>query len=329
MADIDIKRLRTTELKSFSLEESLKVVSQIEAAILSEFDAVNTTEEFGEYYSYINIIDTRLATGEFEKISKAKESDVKDRLNNIKFNLSVLLRVNNIAEDQWRSNIRRLNTFRNDVENTFNLTQDKILKRVDQEKQEVLDAVAEVVNKEKDEINKVEHTTVTHALTLMGVFSAIITIIMSVVITATSWLNNADGASAIVGFAIPNLVVLLSISTLLALIYLLFNRDHLIEAKSKPGLKCWVARIIVVFALIVSVLITSVLLAEINKNSTPHIRYIISPEDYTIVESENANGEIVLHYVFSFDNQNFMFECCDDYNHNGSLYFCQEHNTLE
>ena len=137
MADIDIKHLRTTELKSFSFQDSLNVVSQIEEAILLDFDAVNTTEEFGEYFSYVNIISTRLNENEFKKISKAQHLSLETRLNNIRFNLSVLLRVNNLAEQQWRDNRQKLYNFRINVEKELDSTREQIITKVDNEKEEV------------------------------------------------------------------------------------------------------------------------------------------------------------------------------------------------
>lgn len=82
-------------------------------------------------------------------------------------------------------------------------------------------------NKVNSVLNKIrdsEHEILTHVLTLMGIFVGIITIIMSVVITSTSWLNNSSSASAIIAFIVPNAVVILSIAVLFLFIFL-YRKD--------------------------------------------------------------------------------------------------------
>ena len=326
MADIDIKRLRTTELKNLSFKDSLDVISQIEEAILLDFDAVNTTEEFGEYFSYVNIISARLNGDEFKKITKTQRSSLKTRLDNLRFNLSVLMRVNNLAEEQWRENRQKFSNFFTSVGRELDATRDQIITRVDKEKKEVL----AVVEKEKEEINKVEHTTLTHVLSLMGIFSAIITIIMSVVLTSTSWLNNSEGPSALLAFLIPNLVSLFAVVVLLSFIYLYThsNASNDPSINNKPN-RVVVSYVAISVVLLIAVLLTTIILANIFKTNKPHYQYIISSSEYKVVEKHIEGGERVQYFVFELDKIKYEFKYDEAYLHGENLYFCPEHDTLE
>ncbi len=55
-------------------------------------------------------------------------------------------------------------------------------------------------------------------LTTMGVFTTIVVIVMSLVITASSWLNSANFADAVVAFIIPSCIAVLAVCALTALL---------------------------------------------------------------------------------------------------------------
>lgn len=55
-------------------------------------------------------------------------------------------------------------------------------------------------------------------LTTMGVFTTIVVIVMSLVITASSWLNNANSADMLIAFIVPSCIAVLSVCALTALV---------------------------------------------------------------------------------------------------------------
>lgn len=80
------------------------------------------------------------------------------------------------------------------------------------------------LSKVTKKIKQLEKDTMDSHIAILGVYSAIITIVMSIVVTSSSWLNNADGASAIFAFVIPSAIVILSIAVLFLFIFL-YRKD--------------------------------------------------------------------------------------------------------
>lgn len=80
------------------------------------------------------------------------------------------------------------------------------------------------LSKVTKKIKQLEKDTMDSHIAILGVYSAIITIVMSIVVTSSSWLNNADGASAIFAFIIPSAIVILSIAVLFLFIFL-YRKD--------------------------------------------------------------------------------------------------------
>ncbi len=191
----------------------------------------------------------------------------------------------------------------------------------------------------KKAIDKIEPQLMSTVLTLMGVFSAIITIIMSVVITSTSWLNNATGASAIIAFIIPNLVTVLSIVVLLGIVFRHKEKVVVIPTKdwdSKRVVSIFLkkSKTFFVCSLVIIAIFIGVILAvtfyELKSTNKPHIRYVLSEEMYECVEVFDDKGKKVDEIIeFNFNQNNYQFEYDDNYFHNRNLYFCEEHNTLE
>ena len=186
----------------------------------------------------------------------------------------------------------------------------------------------------------IEPQLITTVLTLMGVFSAIITIIMSVVITSNSWLNNANSASAIIAFIIPNLVVAFSITLLLGMIfsrrggkYIVISGDNWNHESMANSALRKVKRIQVA-TIILIVVFTGVAigfsLSQMRVNDEPHTRYILSEDMYECVGGEeNESEEPILEIEFDFNGKNYRFPYDENYFHDGSIYFCEEHERLE
>lgn len=197
-----------------------------------------------------------------------------------------------------------------------------------------------IVQKIQTKTDEIEPQLITTVLTLMGVFTAVITIIMSVVITSSSWLNNANGASAIIAFIVPNLVVAFSITLLLGAIfsrrggkYIVISGDNWNhESMAIKALRKVRRTQIVTFVLIAvfaGVAITFALL-QMKINDEPHTRFILSEDMYECVEVEEDGSEETIPVIkFDFNGKNYVFQYDESYFHDGSIYFCEEHERLE
>ena len=234
-------------------------------------------------------------------------------------------------------------------------------------------------------MSQLEHNTLSHVLSLMGVFSAVITLIMSVVLTSTAWLNNANGASALIAFVVPNMVALLSVSVLLSFIYLYTRKNNVMEdfvdpirknenyANSKATVNkdnshqeddqetnieeesiptsqrrnifslktgnrrkhgkvgCCIAYITIYVGLI-TILLSAITLKYANEQvqqCQPHMQYVISEAEYTIVDKEIPNMEPKKFFCFELDKIKYECEYNEDLIHDGNLYYCKDHSTLE
>lgn len=194
--------------------------------------------------------------------------------------------------------------------------------------------------KTSDVIGRIEPQLMTTILTLMGVFSAIITIVMSVVITSSSWLNNADGASAVIAFIIPNFVAIAAIVILLGIV---FNRrrenvivipsenweaPQVIEKKLKKQKRLFYCTI--VFIILWAIILVGVALYEIDTSQEPHTRYVLSQGMYECTETQDEKtNEVSLVIKFEINGKDYIIPYQQNYFHDGKLYFCEEHNQLE
>lgn len=200
-------------------------------------------------------------------------------------------------------------------------------------------------NKTTETINKIEPQIMSTILTVMGVFTAIITIVMSVVITSGSWLNNANGASAIVAFIVPNLVAVTAMVVLLTIVFSRKNekiivipgRDweskNVIEKnlrKSKSYLKISVGALILCLVAMLSISVK-----EMKNSVEPHTRYIITEDMYDIniyefdVKENEEPKEPEVKIEFDFVGMNKSIAYDEKYIHDGNLYYCEEHDRLE
>ncbi len=179
--------------------------------------------------------------------------------------------------------------------------------------------VGDLQNTFKDNLNESERSMLGHVLSLMGVFSAITTIIMGLVISATSWLNGMDITSASLAFAVPSLIAVAVSVVLLSLVFCYL-------AKSK-GKIAWAVLAIgmLVFLLIFSWTAWKGSLTETVSPSSPvaspdHILYTVT--QYSVDEK---SGMVAFIYagepkVLSIEPENI---------HSDGLHYCPIHDTLE
>lgn len=175
------------------------------------------------------------------------------------------------------------------------------------------DAAAKASNAAAKLEEDLKHTT-DSTLTIMGIFATIITVILSVVVTSSAWLNNANGASAVVAFVVPSLVAVSATIVLLGII--LADRSKRSKAVRRAG----IAVVIVAIFLLVSWRYTTHRDANLQ-----HSRYILSPGMYQI----DGDGENRA-FTFKIETDNYTVPYKESYFHKGkTLQFCMQHKSLE
>lgn len=333
---IDLHNLDPEELWKYNYKQTLAVVLAIEKKLFNTTVGAESIEAVINFLEYVSIITLRIEEYDFPEISKeitAKNAEAKNsrqwlqlRLNMIFLSCKSFLDNTRVVEDYNAKEVK-LEAAITDLQNELVEKKKEIDNSLTEAQQKVNKKLTEAENKMQDS----EHNILTHVLTLMGVFSAVITIIMSVVITATAWLNNADGASAILAFIIPSTVAVFSVVVLLFLVFLYHNATtgsdtHPIKSKTAKAL--FIILLVIVAAL--SGLLVWVATTQTQKCKPDHTHYIISSEEYTITKQENSDldkQDLYLQFKLGEKSYSFLFD--EKYVHDGNLYFCKEHQTLE
>lgn len=335
MTTSQLKKLKENELKKFSYPKTKEVVDALENLnlhdIISGFAA---HEEIEKYISFAATINNRVDNNEFPylnlKINQKEKVTLQNRLLNILANLRHLY------------NFVRLSGRDDEIEQVGLTLQElqlefaKLQCDYNEKKKNVDNIIGDYEKKIKDS----ESHLTSHVLSIMGVFSAIITIILSIIITSSSWLNNADGASAIIAFVVPNIVALFVVFVLLSLIFFYLHKDT-----NEQGEKCAKQKRSSAFTFaIIGTLVSAGLCCWLCISSSPktatHIRYIIPSTQYRIVEDtvdapgdchhdSESNCNKVRCIEFTFEGNNYSFEYDESLKHGENLYFCEKHCTLE
>ena len=193
----------------------------------------------------------------------------------------------------------------------------------------------ETINKKSketiEEIQGAEGKIVSHVLSLMGIFTAVIAIILSVVATSSTWLNNASGASAILAFVIPNMVTLVAVISIVLLVFMYqktFYPPVLPEGEKAKKAPTIIA--VILLAIILFIAIYMGILAYRTTRAEPHLRHVISEHEYVVNEKQDSSTEEVCKYIeFVFEGKSYEFAYDESYFHDSNLYFCKEHGRLE
>ena len=352
----DINSIGENAFYEFSLIETMEVIETLEKVVWSNTKDKNLQENSGFYSNLLDIVDDKIANNAFDTLSKDAEARnrlllriLRVRTNISQYRLSFLLEdVEGQINFQIKESTLHFEETKNKVESIANDTQNKIHEASIQSEKKINESIAEkektfdqkLENKIESTTNKIEPQLITTVLTLMGVFSAIITIIMSVVITSSSWLNNASSSSAVIAFVVPNLVVVLSMAVLLNIVFYRkksdviiisdndWDRDSFIEKALKKlrGSRIFIYALITVF----TIFFISFSLYEIKNSEEPHIRYVLTQGMYKCVEIPDPNSEKSVRMIeFEVNEKNYSFSYDEEYFHDGKLYFCEEHQRLE
>lgn len=330
----DLNLLGEKVLIDSSLDQTLDVLDTIETLDWTDIRDQNLKENTSFYSRFLDIIDNKIINNNFPEL----EGDETQRSH-------LLLRVLRI-----RTSISqyRLLDLRDDVTRVAQESQDNITKSVIEAQKTISNHLSKraknfektVSKRTQGAIQKIEPQLMTTVLTVMGVFSAIITIIMSVVITSSSWLNNANGASAVIAFIVPNLVVVSSIAILLGIIFsrkkeatvvipaMDWDASRSVENEIKRSKRIFKGTICLI--IFFTTVIVGFSLYEMKSSDEPHTRYVLSQGMYKCVEIQNSEtNENELMIEFKINQKNYLVQYDKNYFHDGNLYFCEEHKVLE
>ncbi len=255
MTTDQLKKLKENDLRRFSYTKTMDVVETLESLNLIDISGIAAHEEIETYISLTAIIKNRVDHDELQKQPKLLNRKSKDRDKDKDILRNRLINI--LANLRFAYNFVRLNSRIDTVEkisdNIQGIREDfNNLQKDYEDKKKTVD---NIIDKHREELNASERAIMSHVLSIMGVFSAVITLIMSVVITSSSWLNNADGAEAIIAFIIPNLVALIAVFVLISLIFFYLHRDTSTKVEKCSSHKRSVAFTVVIVALLVCVIL--------------------------------------------------------------------------
>lgn len=173
----------------------------------------------------------------------------------------------NLSSNKKSKQKENINVFYNTIKNEFDSFKSKcqffkfnlILLRNSQH----LDKVKNDFVTAKKELDTEEHRILTHVLTLLGVFTAIITIILTAVSASTSWLNKSDSADFVLAVLVPAIIVIITMVVMFCLLYLMIFKKYNkpIFKEELEGKKCKSKDIKGIWSVILLVLISIALLS--------------------------------------------------------------------
>jgi len=369
----DLENFRESELQEYNYQKILKVVDNLEKKFYDQGSLVQDVEKLDSYFSIAALINSRIEKGDFEELSNLDDkTKMQLRVNTLRNNFLMLLKINSMMvsykksiDTTFENEKKEIDDKQKTIEKEINDKQEHFSEKFNQEKENLTENLLTFLEKEKEQISGIEHKTLTHVLSIMGIFSAIITIILSLITTTASWINNSTQSDMFLAFIVPNGVALVAVFALMILVYYFVNYHNNNEGKNdeadnnkgktneklddkKEELKQEKKRKPVYIMLSVVVIISALLLlgyiATQNIKSPAHIRYIISSEQYEVIEDTeksphkcphniecNCNNimDIKEYFEFTFEDKLYRFEYDESYIHNGNLYFCAEHEVLE
>ena len=348
---IDFSDFNSEDLWDYTYNEVIALIEEMENSLIITSNAAKSIEAIAGTLSCIPIITYRVDEYDFKEISREKVAEdsiarndrqlLQLRLRTLHVSCKALCESVNIADDynkkkqELEKAVTDLQTSLGDTKARIDLSLENAQTRVTESlkhneglTKNLVKQVQKKLQKAEKKLDDSEHNMLTHVLTLMGVFTAVITIIMSVVITSSSWLNNADGASAFFALAVPNLVAIFAVIVLVGLVFIYQN-----GVLSKPGkskVVIWFLSGITALVLILTCLMGWCAISYTQPCKASQVHYVISPSEYSIEQEINSEtGKKETFCVFVFEGESFRFPYDNKYIHDGNLYFCKEHRTLE
>lgn len=204
---MDIWNLKEKDLRNCSLRETIDIIDEISKVVTEQHGNIQTdpdniikiTEMSDDLYSKITTLQNKILEDAFNEDLPENWKSKKERLLSKLF--SIIIVVQNIRDSVrvWIS-INESNQHFADLEKSYQTLvkdyDDKKTKleshihEIEKNTQSTLakqtDAIKTTSKETLEEIQSAEGKIVSHVLTLMGVFSAVITIILSIVVTSSS-----------------------------------------------------------------------------------------------------------------------------------------------
>ena len=321
----DIKKLKDRDIKNLSYSDAYGVVTVLSEVVFLDLNNQQTLEEIEAFKNIIAIIEFMATTGAYKEIEGRRNEFKKEsflwRLSDLSTNFNYMISINNSL---------------NKTLGQMSQMQEEFI----QEEHRIDTNLSDAIDRLKDS----EHTTLNHVMSLLGVFTAIITIIITLFISSSSWLKNSDKSDAFFAFVVPNAVVLIAVSFLMLLVYFFIHQDKItkdkIEQRTIKNNKIIVIGIILGVIILFCTLLSLIFINTQHSKSATHIRYIIPPSQYRIVEDtvdtpegchhdSECNCKKVRCIEFTYEGTNYSFEYDESLKHGENLYFCEKHCTLE
>ena len=299
-------------LKSCPYIEIQDVLDKLNNVSINQGDLVIATETFDTYLEFLQIIKKRILNDPSLDIPKHKINGT------IRFVDNIIGKLRHYADliSFIRSNQEKIHSYASDMKDETAKSLEQTNERIMHNMNELANDVSSNIKEAKDKFDESEHNILTHVLTLLGVFSAIIITIMSVVITSSSWLNSADGNRALIAFIVPTLVTILAVIALVSLVYGLYGNDN-----SKEFFKKYILYVVIILC----VLIICFVNIQSKSGDVRHTCYIIQETEYDITNNGNS-----ICYVFTIDGKQYHVPYDKTFLHNNNeLHFCIQHNAIE
>ena len=318
------------DIFGFSLNEIIILINELEKLVTSQYfisldnqdmiiDLIETTDDI---YTKATLIRNKIVEDRFnEQLPRNWKTKKEDLLSKLMYIFVII---------QHYRDSYRMRSLASDIGlQVAELKRDhkKLVDDYNKKKQELETTIEDTI----EETQGAEGKIVSHVLSLMGIFTAVIAIILSVVATSSTWLNNASGASAIIAFVIPNMVTLIAVISIILLVSMYQKTFYPpVLPEGEKAKKAPTIITVILLAIILSITVFMCVLAYRTTRAEPHLRHVISEAEYVVEEKQDSNTNEVNKYIeFVFEGKSYKFAYDESYFHDSNLYYCPVHNTLE
>lgn len=235
----------------------------------------------------------------------------------------------------------------NQLQNEIGSTIHKVLYDGYEDSGEKVPGIIDTIKKLSDEVNTISgksNQIMPNIISLLGVFSSIIVVILSLITTSSSWLANANNISVLIAFVVPAGIITLAICALTALVRsTLEHQTDVTQPNEKKNIwqnithafKKWSLWIVVV--LITSLIVCgTVHFCEFKNDKTEHYLIKCSPiTDSDLKEDEQSASQqqlfILQETILPTGETNTIKIPCDndDIHSDGFVYYCLLHESFE
>lgn len=200
------------------------------------------------------------------------------------------------------------------------------------------------LSKDVNNISTKSNQIMPNIISLLGVFSSIIVVILTLITTSSSWLANANNISVLIAFVVPAGIITLAICALTALVRsTLEHQTGITQLNEKKNIwqnithafKKWALWLVVV--LITSLIVCgTVYFCESKNNKTKHFLIKCSPTTESVSnEDEQSTSQqelfILQETILSTGETKMIRIPCDndDIHSDGLVYYCLLHECFE